>query len=171
MSKKREEGSAVSAVLQMEKGPSLDFSKVWRQNLIFSISKCVHFNIFCLILAMLYSYAFLILTVLIFFFFFTIKERGFYSFSSEWFLKYSRASPFSAQIFRFCIGMWGFFPKFYCNCSTVHIQQRERSREGQIYIHWLDVLTFQYKITGLLYCIKVRVSAWKGYFIDTELKT
>lgn len=41
----------------------------------FSISKCVHFTTLCLILAMLYAYAALILTALIFIFI-LLSKRG-----------------------------------------------------------------------------------------------
>lgn len=95
---------------------------------------------------MLYAYAFLILTVLIYFFF-TIKGRDFYSFSSNGFYKYSRASPFSAQqqIFSFCIEMRvGFFsPEFYRICSTAHIREREAQRDRFTDIDWVSCFSIQ----------------------------
>lgn len=131
-----------------------------------------------LILEMLYANAFLILNVLIFF---IIKERGFYSFSSNWFLKYTGASLFSAQIFSIFSDFHQFLYRYVGSLPPsfpplpillqLQTSSRDRNWKGQIYIHWVAVLTFQYKIAWLLYCFKVRVLPWKGCFIDIELIT
>lgn len=77
------------------------------------------------------------------------------------------------QIFSsFCIGMWvpssPLLPPNFT--ATADIQQREKQERTDL--HTLTgCADFQYKIAGLLYCIKVRVLAWKGCFIDIELKT